>query len=90
MRSAPELMTKAIIIHNNLVRRAMWANFGTSIETEGGERGLHVSLQIAYNERTASLREELQMRISLPAPSPNLLLSIECHNAAGAIKRCIV
>lgn len=45
MRSAPELMTKAIIIHNNLVRRAMWANFGTSIETEGGKRGLLVCLQ---------------------------------------------
>ena len=36
MRESPDLATKALLLHNSLVRKAMWQNYGTTIEQEGG------------------------------------------------------
>lgn len=38
MKECPELMAKALLIHNNLIRKALWMNFGYVIEQEGGEQ----------------------------------------------------
>ena len=37
MKAAPELMTAALLTHNNLIRKAKWTNFGFTVEQEGGE-----------------------------------------------------
>ena len=36
MKDAPELMTSALLTHNNLIRKAKWDNIGFTIEQEGG------------------------------------------------------
>ncbi len=35
MKQAPELMTRALTLHNNVIRKARWANFGYTVEQEG-------------------------------------------------------
>lgn len=35
IKSSPELMTKALSLHNNAINKARWQNFGYTIEQEG-------------------------------------------------------
>lgn len=35
MKEKPELASEALILHNNLIRKAKWANIGFTIEQEG-------------------------------------------------------
>ncbi|KXZ47811.1 hypothetical protein GPECTOR_32g423 [Gonium pectorale] len=35
MKQSPELMTKALNLHNGLIRKARWSNFGYTVEQEG-------------------------------------------------------
>lgn len=35
MKSAPDLMTKALNLHNAAIRKARWQNYGHTIEQEG-------------------------------------------------------
>ena len=47
MRRGPDTMIHALLVHNNLIEKAKWANFGYVVEQEGGglcsEFGLHSS-----------------------------------------------
>lgn len=36
MKKQPELTVAALLIHNNLLQKAKWDNFGSIIEQEGG------------------------------------------------------
>ena len=38
MKSHPEQAVEALIIHNNLITKAKWDCFGSTVEQEGGER----------------------------------------------------
>ena len=35
MKQSPELMTRALNLHNAIIRKARWANFGYTVEQEG-------------------------------------------------------
>ena len=37
MKTSPDQMVPALLIHNNLITKAKWDNFGSTIEQEGGE-----------------------------------------------------
>jgi hypothetical protein len=36
MKESPEITTQALMIHNSIIRRAKWTNFGNTIVQEGG------------------------------------------------------
>lgn len=37
-RRHPEVMLSALHIHNDIIRKCRWQNFGFPLEEEGGER----------------------------------------------------
>ena len=37
MKASPSLMISALLTHNNLIQKAKWANFGHTVDQEGGE-----------------------------------------------------
>ena len=37
MKKAPEATMQALLMHNNLIEKAKWTNFGYVIEQEGGK-----------------------------------------------------
>ncbi|PNG99169.1 Adenylate cyclase, partial [Tetrabaena socialis] len=40
MKQSPELMTRALTLHNTIIRKARWANFGYTVEQEGDSYSL--------------------------------------------------
>ena len=38
MKKAPEDTMQALLMHNNLIEKAKWMNFGYTVEQEGGEQ----------------------------------------------------
>ncbi len=40
MKQSPELMTRALNLHNAIIRKARWANFGYTVEQEGDSYSL--------------------------------------------------
>ena len=40
MKQSPELMTRALNLHNAAIRKARWTNFGYTIEQEGDSYSL--------------------------------------------------
>lgn len=37
MKRSPDPMMSALLTHNGLMRKALWTNFGYTLEQEGGE-----------------------------------------------------
>lgn len=50
MKETPDLMTSALFMHNAIIRKAKWENYGFTIEQEGGKANL-----LYYTKEEASL-----------------------------------
>ena len=51
MKDHPDQMTSALLTHNNLIRKAKWANFGFTVEQEGGT-DRHLMSHAVYSNRS--------------------------------------
>ena len=55
MKTSPDLMVPALLIHNNLITKAKWDNFGSTIEQEGD------SFSIIFSEPSDAVKFCLQV-----------------------------
>ena len=83
MKRQPELTVAALLIHNNLLQKAKWDNFGSIIEQEGGEcmlgRDAHKppalsrGMQVSFSNVRISIRHHHHLlQIHTPLPSRKL------------------
>ena len=60
MKREPQLTSTALSIHNSLIRRAKWSNFGFTVEQEGGEeQGASARPPIAFAAAACSQQTAL-------------------------------
>ena len=55
MKASPTLMMPAVVIYNNLIQKAKWANFGHTVEQDGD---LHT---LVFEETADAVRFCLQV-----------------------------
>ena len=82
MKQAPELMTRALNLHNSIIRKARWSNFGYTVEQEGD------SYVLVFYEALDAVIFCLQASVGvlsfLPLPSSFADRIAACHGDRAA------
>ncbi|KAG1663614.1 hypothetical protein FOA52_009713 [Chlamydomonas sp. UWO 241] len=79
MKFDPEATTQALLLHNNLVRKAKWDNFGATIEQEGD------SYSMAFHNAIDAVKFCLQAQLLLEEQSWPPALMAHCEPAGDLV-----